>query len=34
VVGICHCGWHGDSIALYQELHKVDFKEAVKELQG
>lgn len=31
--GICHCGWHGDSIALYQELFKVDFVTAVKELQ-
>lgn len=31
--GICHCGWHGDSIELYRELHKVDFVTAVKELQ-
>jgi hypothetical protein len=31
--GFCHCGWHGDSIALYMELHKVDFKEAVRALQ-
>ncbi len=31
--GYCHCGWHGDSIALYMELYKVDFKEAVTALQ-
>ena len=32
--GHCHsCGWKGDSIALYQELFKVDFQAAVKELQ-
>jgi hypothetical protein len=31
--GYCHCGWRGDSIALYMELNDVDFKTAVKELQ-
>jgi hypothetical protein len=31
--GYCHCGWKGDSIALYQALHGVDFKEAIKALQ-
>jgi hypothetical protein len=33
--GYCNsCHWKGDSIALYQELYKVDFVLAVKELQG
>jgi hypothetical protein len=32
--GYCHCGFKGDSIALYQALHGVNFKTAVKELQG
>jgi hypothetical protein len=31
--GYCHCGWHGDSIALWMKLWDVDFVTAVKELQ-
>ena len=30
--GICHCGWHGDTIALLMELEKCSFVEAVKRL--
>jgi hypothetical protein len=31
-MGYCHCGWHGDSIALWMKLWDVDFVTAVKEL--
>ncbi|OPY83262.1 MAG: DNA primase [Syntrophorhabdus sp. PtaU1.Bin153] len=31
--GVCHCGWHGDTIALLIELKGCSFVEAVKRLQ-
>lgn len=31
--GVCHCGWHGDTIDLFMELEGCSFVEAVKRLQ-
>lgn len=31
--GVCHCGWHGDTIALLMELEGCSFVETVKRLQ-